>query len=94
VSQLDVLDHRAVFVFAFDGSNIHAYLKSMYYKLCQHKYYNSCAYVFGTQTRTRLRKISELRRLRSQNVPITVELGLKPAYKDDERPLLQLHQPQ
>jgi hypothetical protein len=26
---LDIFDYRAVFVFAFDGSDVHAYIKSM-----------------------------------------------------------------
>jgi len=40
----NVFDHRAVFIFAFNGSNVHAYIKSMYLQLCQHCYYISYAY--------------------------------------------------
>jgi hypothetical protein len=60
VGQLDVGGSGAIFVLAGNGSDIHAYLDSMYLYLCQENNYIVHAYAFSGFNKSALSKINNL----------------------------------
>jgi len=60
MGELDISGDGAVFVFAGDGSDIHAYFNSMYLSICQVKNYKTHAYAIWDSSGYVLRKNNDL----------------------------------
>jgi hypothetical protein len=60
MGELDISGDGAVFVFARDGSDIHAYFNSMYLIICQEKNYKTHAYTIWDSSGYVFRKNNNL----------------------------------